>query len=111
MNDHRVPTSHGAAADVKSVSPNALTRKLAAVAGGTEIPFRVVLTDGAVIDNGGASPPFVVTFRTRHAERRTVALGYVGLLESYFAGGIDIDGEIALAFRAGFDSGVTQSLA
>ena len=91
--------------NTEAVPSNALARKLVAVAAGTEVRFRVVLADGAVIENRGASPAFTLTFRTRGAERRTVAFGYIGLLESYCAGSIDIDGDIALAFRAGFESG------
>src|SRR5512143_4131613 len=105
MNEQRAFPSHSAGADTKGGPRSALARKLAAVAAGTEIPFRVVLADGTVIENGGASPAFTVTFRTRGAELRTIAFGYVGLLESYIGGDVDIDGEIALAFRAGFDSG------
>ncbi len=91
--------------DSRGTPRNALARKLGAVAAGTAIPFRVVLADGTVVEGGGASPAFTVRFRTKAAERRTIASGYVGLLESYVAGGVDIDGDIALAFRAGFDSG------
>ena len=91
--------------DTKDVPRNALARKLAGVAAATEVPFRVVLANGTAIENDGGSPAFSVTFRTRGAERRAIAFGYVGLLESYFAGGVDIDGDLALAFRAGFDSG------
>ncbi|MGE5089614.1 MAG: class I SAM-dependent methyltransferase, partial [Candidatus Levyibacteriota bacterium] len=82
-----------------------LGRKLAAVAAATKIPFRVVLADETVVENGGQRPAFTVTFRTRGAQLRTLAYGYVGLLESYIAGDVDIDGDLALAFRAGFDSG------
>jgi cyclopropane-fatty-acyl-phospholipid synthase len=91
--------------NTQAVPSGAIARKLAAVAAGSGIPFRVVLADGTVIGNRGASPAFTVTFRTRGAERRTVAFGYVGLLESYIAGGVDIDGDIALAVRAGIESG------
>jgi cyclopropane-fatty-acyl-phospholipid synthase len=84
---------------------SALARKLGAVAAGTRIPFRVVLADGTVFGNRGSSPAFTLTFRTRGAELRTVAFGYVGLLESYIFGSVDIDGDIALAVRAGIDSG------
>ncbi len=91
--------------NTKAVPSSALARKLLAVAAGTEVPFRIVLADGTVIENRGASPAFTLTFRTRGAERRTVAFGYVGLLESYIAGGVDIDGDIALAVRAGIESG------
>jgi cyclopropane-fatty-acyl-phospholipid synthase len=91
--------------NTRAVPSSALARKFLAVVAGTEVPFRVVLADGTVIGNRGASPAFTLTFRTRGAERRTAAFGYIGLLESYFAGSIDIDGDLALAFRAGFESG------
>ena len=91
--------------NTRTAPSSALARKLLAVAAGAEVPFRVVLADGTVIENRGASPAFTLTFRTRGAERRTVAFGYVGLLESYIAGGVDIDGDIALAVRAGIESG------
>jgi cyclopropane-fatty-acyl-phospholipid synthase len=88
-----------------AVPSSALARKLLRVAAGTEVPFRVVLSDGQLIESRGGSAAFTLTFRTRAAERRTVAFGYVGLLESYVDGGVDIDGDIAGAFRAGFESG------
>ena len=44
-------------------------------------------------------------FRSAQAQRRVALFGYVGLLEAYFDGDLDIDGDLALAFRAGFDSG------
>lgn len=90
---------------MKAEGTRAVARKLAAVAAGTGIPFRVVLADGTVVGNRDANPAFTLTFRTRGAERRTVAFGYVGLLESYIAGGVDIEGDIAMAVRAGSESG------
>ena len=83
----------------------ALARKLAAIAAGTDIPFKVVLPGGAVFRHGSADPAFTITLRTRRAQRRLLLFGYVGLLESYFDGGLDVDGDLALAFRAGIDSG------
>src|SRR4029434_6629400 len=102
---HILLASHVSAASTEGAQRNALTRKLVAIAAGTKIPFRVVLVDGTTIENDGGSPAFTVTFRTLRAERRTIGFGYVGLLESYIAGDVNIDGEIALAFRAGIDSG------
>jgi len=93
------------AANAKRGRSDALARGLAAVAAGTGIPFCVIFADGTALQSGGANPAFTVTFRTRGAERRTIAFGYVGLLESYIEGSIDIDGDFALVFRAGFDSG------
>jgi len=91
-----------------AAAPNptgALARKLAAIGARTEIPFRVVLASGAVFRNGDADPAFTITFRTARAQRRLLLFGYLGLLESYFDGSLDVDGDLALAFRAGIDSG------
>jgi cyclopropane-fatty-acyl-phospholipid synthase len=82
-----------------------LARKFAAIGAATDVPFAVILADGTALRNGRADPAFTITFRTPRAQRRLLLFGYVGLLESYFDGSLDIDGDLALAFRAGLDSG------
>lgn len=99
--------------DPSALSPatpsKAVARRLAAVAAATDIPFRVVLSNGAVVQAKDVAPAFTLTFRSRLAEWRVAAMGYVGLLESYFDGSIDIDGNLALMFRAGFDTGYDRA--
>jgi cyclopropane-fatty-acyl-phospholipid synthase len=83
-------------------------RRLAAIGAATPIPFRAVFADGSAYSNDerpGMRPAFTVTFKTVRAEMRVLAFGHVGLLESYFDGSVDIDGSLALAARAAFDSG------
>jgi cyclopropane-fatty-acyl-phospholipid synthase len=83
-------------------------RRLAAIGTATAIPFRAVFSDGSAYSNceqRQAQPAFTVTFHTARAEMRVIAFGHVGLLESYFDGSVDIDGNLALAARAAFDSG------
>jgi cyclopropane-fatty-acyl-phospholipid synthase len=103
MNDNAIPERP--IADALLNPRGAVGRMFADVLAATGIPFRVVLADGSVVGRGDATPEFTISFRTVQAERHTVLFGYVGLLEGYFDGGIDIDGNLALAFRAGFDSG------
>jgi cyclopropane-fatty-acyl-phospholipid synthase len=103
MNDNTVPQQ--SIADALLDPAGLVGRMFAAIVAGTGIPFRVVLVNGSVIEKGNAAPAFTLVFRTAQAERRAILLGYVGILEGYFDGGIDIEGELALAFRAGFDSG------
>jgi cyclopropane-fatty-acyl-phospholipid synthase len=93
------------AVGTKRIPAKSIERRLAAFTAGTAVPFRIVLADGAVIESPEANPAFTLTFRSRKAQRRAVAFGYVGVLEAYFDGSVDIDGDLALAFRAGFDSG------
>ena len=108
MNDQRDPVPAVDAAATPDVPADGVARMLAGIRSKTDIPFRVVLVDGRVLEDRDVTPAFTLTVHTREAERRVILFGYVGLLESYFDGSIDIDGNLALAFRAGFDSGYDQ---
>jgi len=70
----------------------------------TDICFRVVFADGTAWQTRATAPAFTLTFRSRRAEQRVVLFGHVGLFEGYFDGDVDIDGDMALAFRAGLES-------
>ncbi len=86
-------------------SPSLLARRLAAVVAASGIPGRVVLADGSILD-GGRDPAYTIVFRTHAAQRRALRHGHVGLLESYFDGSVDVDGNFALAFRAAMEAGL-----
>ncbi len=103
MNDS--PASHAPPASAAGIRDGALARRFAAIGAGTKVPFAVVLADGTTLRHGEADAAFTLAFRTPHAQRRVLLYGYVGLLESYFDGSVDVDGDLALAFRAGIDSG------
>jgi cyclopropane-fatty-acyl-phospholipid synthase len=105
MSNHDSALPPSRARDAREPPRGAVARRIAGVASGTDVPFSVVLADGQVIRNGDAPPAFTITFRTTGAQLRLLAFGYVGLLESYFDGSADVDGDIALAFRAGMDAG------
>ena len=79
-------------------------RMLGPIAERTRIPFRVVLASGEVLVDS-AAPEFSIVFHTPRAQRNVALQGYVGLLESYFDGDIDIEGDLSAAFRAGFEAG------
>jgi cyclopropane-fatty-acyl-phospholipid synthase len=95
--------------DATAAPSSAVARKFAMIGARTAIPFQVAFASGATLANRDAPPAFTITFRTPRAERRLALFGYVGLLESYFDGDVDIDGDLALAFRAGFDSGYDRA--
>ncbi len=86
----------------------ALHTALARVGAGTGIPFKVVFADGSEFRNCDAAPEFTLLFRSSRAERRVAAFGHVGLLEAYFSGDLDVEGDLALPFRAAFDAGFDQ---
>ena len=86
-------------------------RKLAAIGAATPVRFSAVFSDGSVYTNceQGQTPEFTATFRTARAALRVLAFGPVGLLESYFDGNLDIEGNFPLAFRAALDAGFDNS--
>jgi cyclopropane-fatty-acyl-phospholipid synthase len=81
-----------------------LVRLLAEIGARTGVPFRVVRANGSAYWNSDAPPVFTISFRTRQAEARVLRYGHVGLLEAYFDGGVDVDGDFAAGFRAAFDA-------
>lgn len=84
---------------------SAATRKfLERFAHASPVRFRVVFSDGGDFQNHEGAPAFTLKFNKRRAELRTLAFGHVGLLESYFCGDADLDGDIAAAFRMAMDA-------
>ena len=80
-----------------------IERLLEAMLRGSTIPCRIVLPDGAEFRNGEAAPKFTLVFRNRRAQHRLMRFGHVGLLEAYFDGDVDCEGDLAQAFRAALD--------
>jgi len=87
---------------------SAIRHTLASRAETIAIPFRIVFADGSDFVHGEAPSAFTVTFRRRRGEFALLRYGHVGLMEAYFDGDVDVDGELALAFRAAFDSGFDE---
>src|SRR5438309_11956010 len=71
----------------------------------TEVCFRVVFADGSSWQNRERTPDVTILIRNGRAAWRVLLFGYVGFLEAYFNGDIDIGGSLAHAFRAGMDAG------
>jgi cyclopropane-fatty-acyl-phospholipid synthase len=100
------PTEIPAAlAESSPIPAPAISRVIAAIGSRTNVCFRIFFANGASYQNHDGMPAVSVTFNTRGAELRTILFGHVGLLEAYFDGSVDIDGDIALVFRAGLDAG------
>ena len=66
-----------------------------------------VFADGSRVDRGRGEAAVSVVFRNRTAEWNTLLFGHIGLLESYFAGTIDIEGDLRAFLKAGFQSDFT----
>lgn len=89
--------------------PQGISSKLASLlqtfASRSRVPFRIVFADGREFRSGDAEPAFTLRFRTRQAETAPAMFGHVALLEAYFAGDLDLEGDLAMVFRAAMDAG------
>ena len=79
----------------------AVTRELARVAALVPEPFHVVFADGTRFESRPGSPAFTLRFHTRTAELQPALFGHVGLLDAYFDGDLDIDGDLRALLRTG----------
>ena len=67
--------------------------------------FAVELADGRSWQNRPGTPAFTLRIRRRSTAPRIAAYGHIGLLDAYFDGDIDIDGDLRAALRAGMTPG------
>jgi cyclopropane-fatty-acyl-phospholipid synthase len=73
----------------------------------TGVSFAVRFAGGGEYRNRGDAPPaFTLVFRSAAAYARIAAFGHIGLLESYFDGQLDIEGDLAQAMAVGLAGGV-----
>ena len=84
---------------------NRVKRILDRIGKRTNTSFRIIFPDGSSIQNHERDPVVTIVFKSKAAELRVLLFGHVGLLESYFDQSVDIEGDIAAAFRAAMDSG------
>jgi cyclopropane-fatty-acyl-phospholipid synthase len=62
--------------------------------------------EGEYRNRRDAPPAFTLVFRSAAAYARIAAFGHIGLLESYFDGQLDIEGDLAQAMAVGLAGGV-----
>ncbi len=75
----------------------------------TAVCFRVEFADGSSYQNHSRPPEVVLKFRTARAQWNVVAFGHIGLLESYFAQEVDLEGSLPEAFRMASESRFDQT--
>ncbi|HEY4139485.1 MAG TPA: class I SAM-dependent methyltransferase, partial [Casimicrobiaceae bacterium] len=86
-----------------------LREDLEAIGAASPDVFQVTFSDGSSYRNRPGPARFTLKFRTRAAELKSIALGHVGLLDAYFDGEVDVDGDLRAALRAGMGSGFSSS--
>jgi hypothetical protein len=90
---------------LRGVASGMFAKLIARLGEQTPIAFRVTFADGSMHQNQPGAPQVTFTFRTQRAERRVLLYRHVGLLEAYFHGELDIDGDFQAAWRVGVESG------
>jgi cyclopropane-fatty-acyl-phospholipid synthase len=81
-----------------------LATRLRRLAAGSPTPFAVVFADGERLVVGDAPAAVTIRFRTRRAQWRTLAFKHIGLLEAWFDGDVDFDGDLGAMFALGMYS-------
>lgn len=69
------------------------------------VPFAVRYAGGGEYRSREAPPAFTLVFKRAAAYARIAAFGHVGLLESYFDGDVDVEGDLGAAMAVGLASG------
>jgi cyclopropane-fatty-acyl-phospholipid synthase len=82
-----------------------LDARLRAVTADSPVALRVVYADGSGFAVGVGGSEICVRFKTIGAQWRCLVLGSVGLLEAWFDGDVEIDGDLAPLFALGFEAG------
>ncbi|MFO1315034.1 MAG: cyclopropane-fatty-acyl-phospholipid synthase family protein [Burkholderiales bacterium] len=92
--------------NVPAATARPLRRLLGVLGQHAQTSFRVEFADGSAYDAGAGPPAFTLRVRDPRVERAIATFGHVGLLESYFSSALDVEGDLALAFRAALAAGV-----
>ena len=79
----------------------AVDRELARVAALVPEPFHVVFADGTRFESRPGTPSFTLRFKSRAAQTKSALFGRIGLLDAYFDGQLDIDGDFRALMRTG----------
>lgn len=84
-----------------------IAQELEAKGAAAPVAFEVTFADGTRYRNREEPPRFSMVFRNRAVEWEIAAFGHVGIIEGYFDGDIDVEGDLGAAFQTGmcsFDS-------
>jgi len=90
----------GAVRTQKGQAVNSLiARELESIGAKVAVPFETTFADGTRYRNRDDPPRFSIHFRNRAAEWSIAAFGHIGLLDGYFSGDIDFEGDFREAIR------------
>ena len=91
-----------------AVLPALLQQPLDRLAAQGGRPFALCLPDGQRLVAGHGLPRFTLRLRERSVLVQAALRGHLGLLEAYVDGALDVEGDLAEAFRAGLQAGFDE---
>ena len=86
-----------------------IARELEKAGASVPVAFEVTFADGTRYRNREGPTSFSVRFKDRGVELGIVAFGHIGMLEGYFDGSIDVEGDFRAALHAGMYSGLDSA--
>ncbi|MDE0039033.1 MAG: cyclopropane-fatty-acyl-phospholipid synthase [Gammaproteobacteria bacterium] len=94
---------------IKALASRLVRNVMARIGAATALPFRAVFPNGMEITGGRGEPEVTIHIKSARAALRSVVFGHIGVLESYFDGEIDIEGDLRKIMAIGFSSGFDDS--
>jgi cyclopropane-fatty-acyl-phospholipid synthase len=88
-----------------------IARQIGRIGSNVALPFELVFSDGSVYRNRAETPAFSLRLRDRLVEFAVAAFGHVGMLDGYFDGRVDLDGDLRAVFEAIMYSGLDSATA
>ena len=82
-----------------------IASRIQAIGAAAPVPFEVTFADGQRYANRAETPRFALRFRRHAAEIAAAAYGHIGLLDAWFDGHLDIEGDLSALFRTGMEAG------
>ncbi len=82
-----------------------IASRIQSIGAAAPVPFEVTFADGERYINRAETPHFALRFRRRAAELAAAAFGHVGILDAWFDGHLDIEGDLRALFRTGMEAG------
>jgi cyclopropane-fatty-acyl-phospholipid synthase len=91
----------GGAQDTAPGEGGAVERRLRRIAARVPEAFAVVFANGKVFQSRPGTPAFTLRFRTRRAQWLQGIYGHIGLLDAYFSGELEVEGDFRALMRVG----------
>ena len=92
-----------------SLATKLLSQRFSEIRSNTTLEFDVQFSDGSRLQGSEGDPVISLSFKNARGQWRCILFGHVGLLEAYFNGDLEIEGDLDKAVGIAFESGFAKS--